>query len=166
MNDLTDLLNPSLSILQTGTRIMFIRFFVLIVLLILISGCANPPRPAFMNYSKLGVDELEVKKAMLECGSGSINPNKYSNEALGLSGRDQTDERINHHMLVQLCMDRDGFKYRHGTVEAACSLASRREKPAYTACQPNPPIPERSIETRLNSHHCKVLSVTPAYCLP
>ncbi|WP_417582471.1 hypothetical protein [Nitrincola sp.] len=138
-------------------HMILITMFIILIL----SGCTKPRLyPAFMDYSKPGVDLLGVKKAMLECGAVSVRPTQHSYEAVGLY---EIDERSNHHFLVVLCMEREGFEYRHGTVEQACLRGSRMH---FSACQPNPPIPERSIETRLNSHHCKVLSVTPAHCLP
>jgi hypothetical protein len=129
--------------------------------LFLLAGCGtdfsirNIDKPAPLPYEswvKSGASELDVKKALLECGDPAPNTTGFIYEkALGMK---DLDAQLNHQFLTGACMEKSGFRLRWGdTIAKYCSWDRHRHLPA---CQPGAVIPERSVERRLNSWYCKV----------
>lgn len=139
-----------------------------LVAALLLVGCGsgysiqNIDKPAPYEYEswvKPGSTQLDVKKALLECGKPSTSPNAFIYEkALGIK---DSDGQLNQQFLTDSCMERAGFAIRWGdTVARYCSWERHKHLPA---CQPGAAIPERSVERRLNSWHCK-LKTDRDYC--
>ena len=108
-----------------------------------LSACGKPfraPPANFEMWQKAGASNLEIQKAVMECG--------YKTPGYGF------EEKVidrNSYALQQLCMQKNGFIY------------DRREKtfcrhyPSLDACKPENvgAIPDRDINKRLNSPFCK-----------
>ena len=107
-----------------------------------ITACGKPfqpPPPPVERWQKSGSSQLEIKKALLECGE----PSPYKG----------FDELItnNSYALTQLCMQKNGFIFDRRT-KTQCSVY-----PNLDACKPENAgdIPDRDINRRLNSPFCK-----------
>lgn len=123
-------------------------FFALIVTFL--SGCFGfepfqPNPPEYQVWSRPGVTEMDVKKAMLECGY----PNPYE---LRYSGQITTLDDIAN---INKCMISNGFSYgkdgydfcdHHGLVKA---------------CQHGSVIPSRDVNKRINGGFCRAHSSDP-----
>jgi hypothetical protein len=84
-----------------------------------ISGCFGgepfqPPPPEFENWSKTGVTDLDVKKAMLECGY----PSPYQ-AAQWRIGQAVTQEEF---ALMYVCMKSYGFVFAGGVTTFVSTL--------------------------------------------
>jgi predicted nucleic acid-binding Zn ribbon protein len=104
----------------------------------------QPTEPTYKYYKKAGATELDVKKAMLECGISDIDTS---------SGNFKQD--MNSFLLADWCMEKSGFVGANGadmTMEEACQLEHNKQ---YPACQPDAVILKPSVERRLNSEYCK-----------
>lgn len=135
---------------------------------LLLGGCwggyniRNIDKPAPLPYEswiKPGTTQLDVKKALLECGDPAPETNSFVYEkALDLKG---SDSQLNHSLLTHACMEKSGFVYRWKyTFADFCSWGRHKHLPA---CQPGAVIPKRSVERRLNSWYCK-LKTDRNYC--
>lgn len=138
-----------------------------IMVLLALSGCGEPsirnidkPAPqSDESWTKPGAIQLEIRKALLECGDPSPATNAFIYEkALGIK---DSDGRLNHSFLTHACMERTGFVYRwkHSFTDY-CSWDRHKHLPA---CQPGAVIPKRSVELRLNSWYCR-LKTDRDYC--
>jgi len=104
----------------------------------------QPTEPTYKYYKKAGATELDVKKAMLECGISDIDTS---------SGNFKQD--MNSFLLADWCMEKSGFVGAKGAdmiMEEACKLEHNAK---YSACQPGAVIPNPSVERRLNSEYCR-----------
>jgi hypothetical protein len=120
---------------------------------------AQPAPPTYEQWVKPGTTEIEVKKALLECGEPSTVRDTYIYEkALGLKGH---DELRNHFFLVDRCMEESGFVVpRTKTTLEYCLWDRHRHLPA---CQAETSPPKRSVERRMNSWYCKI-KTDQEYC--
>lgn len=126
-----------------------------------LSNIDKPAPEAYEAWVKPGATQLEVKKALLECGKPSPAPDGWAYE-YGMGIKDN-DTLLNHKFLTDACMEKSGFRHRWGaTLEKYCRM--HPEYRSYPACQPGAVIPERSVERRLNSWHCR-LETDRDYCL-
>lgn len=143
----------------------WIKQYIVISVFLALSGCGlkNIDKPApqeYESWTKRGATQLDIKKALLECGKPSPSPNAWAYE-YGLGLKD-FQEQLNHQFLTDACMERAGYKIRWGdSVKKYCSWDRHKNLPA---CQPSAEIPERSVERRLNSWYCK-LKTDVNYCL-
>lgn len=129
---------------------------------LLLMSCAKsfqPVAPSYMFWSKPGKSELDVKKAMLECGKPSPDPTiEMYRLAYGL----YDDERLNYYILTNKCMELSGYTGKHVSSYESCMRYPERRY--LSSCQPDTKIPKPSIERRLNSWYCK-LKTDYQYCL-
>ncbi|EJF87274.1 hypothetical protein [Bartonella rattimassiliensis] len=113
------------------------------IALFVMAGCAleQPSQTAVDAWEKFGADQIEIKKALLECGiqhlDGRFDPEKSA------------DERFNAEESVNACMIQAGFQDKLGRVK----WCEKYEN--LPICQPDAVIPQRSVERRLNSLHCE-----------
>jgi hypothetical protein len=123
-----------------------------------ISHIGEMPLSPYEGWLKPNGDSLksvEGKKALLECGALSpIMDAWVYQQALGIP-LDDKDARFNLYFFVEGCMERSGFKKGHAPIKETCAVFSKRYA-AFSACQPDAVFPERSVERRLNSWHCKL----------
>jgi hypothetical protein len=135
-------------------------FIVLVAMLFV--ACAKPfqpPPPEYKMWSKRGASELDIKKALLECGKPSPDPTFDSYKyAFGL---EDDDSQYNAIFLTDACMEKASYQPRVYTVKQSCSWDRYKHLPA---CQPGAEIPTPSVERRLNSWHCKI-KTDYDYCL-
>ncbi len=124
-------------------RVATMKDFLLLVLVgILTSGCAEkmfqPPPPEFKGWSRPGADELQVKKALLECGFSSpvwlSNSRTYDEMAFGY-----------------FCMKQAGYQ----SVDGSHHWCKNHRDKNLAACAPGASIPTPSVSRRLNSKYCK-----------
>lgn len=136
---------------------------------LILSGClggygiSNIDKPAPQEYEawvKPGATQLDIKKALLECGKPSPSPDVWAYQyGLGIKG---VEDQLNHQLLTDICMEKSGYAIRWGdSVKKYCSWDRHKHLPA---CQPGVAIPERSVERRLNSWYCR-LKTDLDYCL-
>lgn len=139
----------------------------LVIALLVLSGCGGhsihnmdkPAPEAYEKWMKPGLSQIDIKKAMLECGAPHYAVTGFMYEkALGLK---TLDEQLSHAFMVSACMEKSGFVARWDSVEQSCRKFPKYQ--FYPACQPGAVIPERSVERRLNSWHCK-LKTDREYC--
>lgn len=119
------------------------RIVVIALLILVVNGCAKPFQPVpptFKMWQKTGVSEVDIKKALLECG--------YPTPFGVRGGKAERSVTENEYSFSQLCMEESGFKYRD---RRYCDLVPRLE-----ACQPGSSqfVPKRNINRRLNSAYC------------
>lgn len=132
-----------------------IRYILIfIIILISFSGCFRKVPITYMyeDYKKAEATELEVQKALLECGYES---------PLGDSRND-----LNNAVIMDRCMEKAGFSdewylnFHHG--KTVCEVHPER-----VACSiPLDQIPDRNITKRLNSEWCKVKFPNAKACQP
>ncbi|GAA5103195.1 hypothetical protein [Bartonella acomydis] len=111
--------------------------------LFIIAGCDSeqPARTSLDVWEKSGADQIEIKKALLECGIERLDGRLDTEISL--------DERLNAEETERLCMIQAGFHDKLGMVKWC-------EKYEHLPiCQPGAVIPQRSIDRRLNSPYCK-----------
>lgn len=135
----------------------------------LLAGCSeyvarNLPmgEPAHLpddSWMKHGATRLDIRKALLECGSPSTQVDRFIYEkSLGIK---DDDDILNHGLLTHACMENSGYQYwRKGAFADYCSVYNYKHLPA---CQAGATIPERSVERRLNSWYCR-LKTDREYC--
>lgn len=142
---------------------------VIVLTLLALSGCGeysirNIDKPAPESYEswvKPGTTQLDVKKALLECGDPHPATNSFIYEkAFGIT---DFDEEMKHYLMTKACMERAGYAHRWRSLAQSCADSNFPKRKTYPACQPGAVIPERSIERRLNSWHCK-LKTDRDYC--
>ena len=103
------------------------------------------PNPyEYERWSKPGNSELDVRKAMLECGYPS--PNGVRDRMITLS---TTPDEI---ALMYRCMSDSGYLCDGGKYDVCQGYV------AVAACTPGAPVPERSVSRRLDSKFCQVFS--------
>ena len=127
-------------------------------LMILLSGCNiasrfQPVPDYYLLWTKPGATELDVKRALMECGWPSPSPTGSGPDVAHMSRNDKA--------LANLCMIRAGFTY-HDPFKmngGYCKL-----DPSLPACQPGAEIPKPSKDRRLNSEYCKIIR-DHDYCL-
>ncbi len=119
----------------------------------------EPARLPEESWTKDGATRLDIKKALLECGSPSTQTDRFIYEkSLGIKN---SDDMLNHGLLTHACMENSGYMYwRKGTFSDYCTVYNYKHLPA---CQPGAVIPDRSVERRLNSWSCK-LKTDREYC--
>ncbi|GAA4666011.1 hypothetical protein [Bartonella pachyuromydis] len=114
-----------------------------VIVLFIMAGCylEQSSQTVVDAWEKSGVDQIEIKKALLECGI------QY------LDGRLNTDisfnEKLNAEEAERLCMIEAGFHEKFGMVK----LCEKYKN--LPICQPDAVIPQRNVDRRLNSPHCK-----------
>ncbi|WP_139413370.1 hypothetical protein [Bartonella mastomydis] len=113
------------------------------IALLIMAGCypEQPSQTAVDVWEKSGADQLEVKKALLECGMQHLDGR--------LDTEKSTDEKFNAEESVNACMIQAGFQDKLGRVK----WCEKYEN--LPICQPDAVIPQRSVERRLNSPHCE-----------
>ncbi|MBI0004001.1 hypothetical protein H3S80_08065 [Bartonella sp. M0177] len=127
---------------------MIHRKIITILLISILPGCSlghfnQPPGLIHDLYVKKGADELEVKKAFMECGYPA--PYYVTWQEYGL-----TDNEV---IMYTKCMEKSGFKpLEHAASSVVCNTFREKNLPA---CKPNAVIPSRSVSRRLNSAYCK-----------
>lgn len=139
-----------------------------IVILLAVMGCSNfnirnidqPAPPAWKAWVKKGATDLEIKKAVLECGAPDPEVNGFIYTAAGIK---DFDEQMNHSFLTGACMEKAGFIDRWRSVAQSCADSNFPKRRDYAACQPGAVIPQRNVERRLNSWLCK-LETDREYC--
>jgi hypothetical protein len=122
----------------------------LVLVGILTSGCSEkifqPPPPSFKAWSKQGVELIEVKKKLLECGfdtpSGFLSSRTYDDLA-----------------FASFCMEAAGYKALGGPARWCHNHPDKN----LAACTPGAEIPTPDINRRLNSEYCKT-STNYQYC--
>lgn len=136
---------------------------------ILLAGCGEyvarnlhmgePARLPDESWMKHDATRLDVRKALLECGSPSTQTDRFVYEkSLRIT---DGDDMLSHSLLTHACMENSGFVYwRKGKFTDYCTVYREKHLPA---CQPGAVIPERSVERRLNSWYCK-LKTDREYC--
>jgi len=134
---------------------MMIRHvLIFFIIVISFSGCFRkvPISYAYEDFKKAGASELEVQKALLECGFES---------PLGDSRND-----LNNGVIMDRCMEKAGFiyewylNYTHG--KTFCE-----EHPTIPECfLPLDQIPDRNVTKRFNSEWCKVKFPNAKACQP
>jgi hypothetical protein len=120
------------------------------IYLILISffsvGCAHkpfqPPPYTYDTWKKNGASITEIQVALLECGI--VDPTGYNAREVG-------DQLLNDQILVELCMEKNGFISTRK--ENICKVSDWGKLPA---CQPSAVIPTPNAQRRLESKFCKV----------
>ena len=123
------------------------RFVVMAVIALAASGCVwNVDRPnpyEYERWSRLGDDQIAVRKAMLECGYPSPN---------GVRDRMITTETTPDEIaMMGRCMTNSGYLY-DGKVFDVC----RAGYSDVSACQSGASIPKRDVARRLNGKFCQV----------
>ncbi len=118
------------------------------IALFIISGCGSDQTPLTIvdAWEKTGADRLEIKKALLECGTQAFSDLPSEKD---LSVR----ERLNAHASVDACMLQSGF--RNKFKETRWCEHEKYKDYNLPICQPDAVIPQRSVEVRLNSLYCK-----------
>ena len=124
------------------------RLIMMVSLLTLLVTACYPLSPAYYQpsgpthsyFKKPGASELEVKKAMLECGIADIN------------GAGNFKQDMNSYFLAKSCLEKAGYKSTVLSMEESCQLEHNKQ---YPACQPDAVIPKPSVERRLNSQYCR-----------
>ena len=124
------------------------------------AGCSSnmfqPPPPSFLAWIKSGVDRLEIKKALLECGHDS--PSGFR------SGRSYDDQA-----KASLCMEKAG--YRH--IDEPVGWCTNHPEWNLPSCAPGAVIPSPTADRRLSSGYCerkrsyafcKQTAINPAAC--
>jgi hypothetical protein len=142
--------------------------WLIVIVLLALAGCSSfnirnidqPAPPAWKAWAKPGATELDIKKAVLECGAPDPEVNGFIYEAAGIK---DFDEQMNHFFLTNACMEKAGFIDRWGSVKRSCSHPGFPKRRDYPACQRDAVIPQRSVELRLNSWLCK-LETDREYC--
>ncbi|WP_273757073.1 hypothetical protein [Bartonella sp. MM73XJBT] len=127
------------------------RIFKLLsgIILFIMAGCyqEQPSRTIVDAWEKAGADQIEIKKALLECG------------ILHLDGRlnieMSLDKKLNEEEAKRLCMIQAGFHEKFGMVK----LCEKHEN--LPICQTDAIIPQRNVDRRLNSPHCKEYKEQP-----
>lgn len=137
-----------------------------LLFLIILSGCAayfQPPKPSYKVWQKERKNELDVRKALLECGkpspSTTIQMYKY---AFNIDLNDD-DAIFNKSFSTDACMEKLGYTRLSGyyTVAEYCSWDRYKH---LEICQSNTVVPVPSVERRLNSWYCKI-KTDYDYCL-
>ena len=136
-------------LLQKILRRNNMKLIVFLVVMTL-SGCHisskfKPIPDAYLLWTKPGATELDVKKALMECGKPSPAPSAY--------GPDVAHMSLNDKALANLCMIQAGFTY-HDPFKMNSSYC--KLEPSLPACQPGAEIPKPSKERRLKSEYCKI----------
>lgn len=142
--------------------------FLALLSAVLLVGCGSEhsirnidkPAPyAYESWVKPGASQLDIKKALLECGDPHYAPTGFIYQKIGLK---TLDEQLRFGFMVEACMEKAGFRQRWGgSLEKSCRMQPIYK--TYPACQPGAVIPERSVELRLNSWYCK-LKTDREYC--
>ncbi|WP_208432219.1 hypothetical protein [Bartonella doshiae] len=112
------------------------------LVLLSMAGCNLGKRPPgyIAMWKKPGADQLEVKKALLECGMPA--PYDVFPENQKLSPNDMVS--------IDACMVQSGFHYKGRS--NWCYTFKEDNLPN---CRPGAVIPQRSVKKRLNSPFCK-----------
>ena len=112
----------------------------------------EPARYPEDSWIKHGEARAEIRKALLECGMPSTQADQFVYEkALGLKN---SDDVLNHVLSTHACMENSDYVYwRKSTFADYCLIYRDKQLPV---CQPNAVIPQRNVETRLNSWLCKI----------
>lgn len=133
---------------------MIRHILMFLIIGIVFSGCFRKVPISYMyeDYKKAGASELEVQKALLECGYES---------PLGDSRND-----LNNGVIMNRCMEKAGFidewylNYTHG--KTFCE-----KHPTIPACfLPIDQIPDRNVTKRLNSEWCTIKFPNAKACQP
>ena len=151
------------------------RKVYLLAIACLFSGCSQyglhnidkPPPEDYELWEKESQSELQIKKALLECGAIAPStlgwPYRDAYKKLGII---TYDEQMNNYYQTNKCMENAGYKkkWRMRSAQAGCNDLLFPERKKYPACQPDAVILTPRIERRLNSWYCKVKS-DYQYCL-
>lgn len=133
--------------------------FLMGVFAVLLSGCLpknafSPPPHDYETWSKPGASELDIWKAMLDCGYASpfAAVEKFP-------GGDRSDKQIVESML---CLERSGYTHY---VERRPTPVCSEWRMKTLACEPDAAIPLPDLNKRLNSGYCKKYPQSRA-CVP
>lgn len=145
--------------------------YVIILIALLATGCTRynvsnidkPPPKEYQSWHKAGATEIDIKKALLECGAPAPHSTDHTYSAAGIKGNQKI---MNHHYLTSSCMEQAGYSHAWWgrTVQASCTDINFPDRKNFPACQLGVEIPKPSIERRLNSWHCKI-KTDYSYCL-
>jgi hypothetical protein len=127
-----------LSPVSGGNEMKKIILWILgVCAVVLLAACPGPAgRPSYEFWERPGASQLEINKAMLECGYQSLS---FENEPL------------NEGILTRRCMQKSGFRSKSSY--SFCRETSSSDIPP--ACfLPEDQIPERSVERRVNGKQC------------
>lgn len=118
---------------------------IFISLIMVITGCSirnidAPPAQEYEIWHNPDANELEVKKAILECGLPDFR-----------NGFEFNEPSHNTISTFGFCMEKAGFKAQ-SPASNACHAFKNENLPI---CQPGAIIPNRSVSKRLNSAYCK-----------
>ncbi|UXV80328.1 hypothetical protein [Xanthomonas oryzae] len=124
----------------------------------MLSGCAGfvplQPNPdEYERWSASGASQVDVMKAMLECGY--TTPFRIADRELNIY------PSSNEVALIVRCMEGSGFLY-DGSSLNYCKDKGFRELPA---CQLDAPVRRRELSRRVNSPFCKKYTKADA-CKP
>ncbi|MDI9071542.1 hypothetical protein [Xanthomonas oryzae] len=125
-----------------------IKNFLVIFFILIVAGCAGfvpfQPNPdEYERWSAPGASQIDVMKAMLECGY----PTPFS-----IRDRDLNIEPSSNDVVLMLrCMAGSGFFYDGNNINV-CKGSGFRD---LSACQSDVLIPRRELSRRLNSAYCK-----------
>jgi hypothetical protein len=119
------------------------------LLSMLLTGCFGfrpfqPNHPEYQEWSKNGVRELDIKKAMLECGY----PSPYE-----VSTSDGIT--VNDIALMHVCLTSNGFVYDKGRY-VFCDHWRQLK-----ACQSGSAVPARDVSKRISGRFCHAHSGDP-----
>ncbi|PIT68205.1 hypothetical protein [Bartonella tribocorum] len=113
------------------------------IALFFMAGCypEQPSKTIVDAWEKPGADQLEIKKALLECGVQYLDGRLNIDKTL--------EEKFNAEESESVCMRQAGFQEKWEMVK----WCEKYEN--LPICQPDAVIPKRSVERRLNSPHCE-----------
>ncbi|QIE17497.1 hypothetical protein [Xanthomonas oryzae] len=132
------------------------RLIILIIILLNLTSCFGfkpfQPNPdEYEMWSAVGASQLDVKKAMLECGY----PTPFGIRSRELNIFPSPDEMA----LTDRCMKKSGFFYKDRSYNFCRTFHE------ISACQPDAIIPHRELSRRINSQYCKKYTKADA-CAP
>lgn len=135
------------------------RVLLMCAMAVLLTACLPknafaPPPDEYETWIKPGASELDVWKAMLDCGFAS--PFRVVER---YPGGDRSDEQIAESMR---CIEGAGYRqFERGRPALACD-GWRKE---LLACQPGSAVRKPDVNVRLNSGYCKKYPQARA-CIP
>jgi hypothetical protein len=117
-------------------------------------------------WKKEGATDVEIRKALFECGlsprgipgmsGGFLEADK--NDHPGPSEKGYLSPKENRYILSILCMEGSGFTSMIDSYNYYCTWFSHNpfiRRMYLPACQPGVVPPKRSVERRLNSNYCR-----------
>ncbi|WP_308743603.1 hypothetical protein, partial [Bartonella henselae] len=141
--------------IQRGEKMKKTLQLLSCIALLIVAGCNMfDEQLALDMWAKPGADQLEVKKALLECGM----PSPYNDSM------NSKDLSMNANAAVNMCLVKAGFYHKLFKVglRDRCHNYNAEDLPI---CVPGSVIPKRSVERRLKSAYCQKYKNKPE-CQP